>query len=81
MCAYVSKKATTTHYISRSCIPYTVAAPNKDNPAFSKGASCSCPPEARDPAWIPLDLKDDNATRYRGSPNRVFCRPFLSLSR
>ena len=48
---------------------------------FSKGAFCPCAPEARDPSSIPLAMKDGKATRYTGTPNRVFCRPFLSLSR
>ena len=59
---------------------YTVVATNKDNHTCSKGAFCPCPPEARDPSWIPPDLKDGKATRYRGSPNRVLCRLFFSLS-
>ena len=58
---------------------YTIAAINKDNHTFSKGAFCPCPPKARDTSWIHLDMTDGKAARYMGSPNRVFCRPFLSL--
>ena len=68
-------------YIYRRAYIHTIVALNKANPTFSKGASCSCPPEARDPSWIAVEKKDSKAVRYMETPNRVFCRPYLFLSR
>ena len=49
---------------------YTVKALDKNNPTFSKGPSCSCPPEVRDPLGVTLAMKNGKATRYIGGPNR-----------
>ena len=50
---------------------YMVAPLNKDNHTFSNGAFYPCPPKARDPLRISLDMKDGKPTRYTGSPDRV----------
>jgi hypothetical protein len=48
----------------------TGRALGKNNTTFSKGPSCSCPLEVKGPLGATLDMKNDNATRYIGGPNR-----------